>query len=90
MRRRKTIIPHGQKNIKMGQLDSKGSAFASKTTTLETIGLLLPFLTIPQTVRGRHVVLGVDNIAVVFGWYNKCIKGDKSASILIRALLLIS
>ena len=77
-------------SIRGGTLDNKGADFASKTTTLETVGLLLPFLCIPDILRGRHVVLGVDNVAVVFGWDNRSVKGDTSASILIRALHIIT
>jgi len=77
-------------NITGGQLDEKGASFASKTTTLEAVGLLLPFLLAPDVVRGRHVILGVDNVAVVFGWTNRAIKGDTSASVLIRALHIVT
>ncbi len=63
--------------------------FGSKSTTLEMVGLLLPFLTIPDMLGGRHVVLQVDNIAALFGWEDKQVKGDITASILIRALHLI-
>ena len=59
-------------------------------TTLETVGLLLPFLTVPQTVKGKNIILGVDNISVVFGWENRSAKGDMSASVLIRALHLVA
>ena len=70
--------------------DEKGAKFASKTTTLEMVGLLLPFLTVPHMVRGRHIVLGVDNTSVVFGWENKSSSGDLSASVLIRALHIVA
>ncbi len=70
--------------------DSKGSFFGAKSTTLEMIGLLLPFLTIPKCLAGRHITLQVDNIAVIFGWQNKQIAGDISASILVRGLYLIT
>ena len=63
--------------------DEKGANFSSKMTTLETVGLLLPFLTVPQTVKGKNIILGVDNISVVFGWENRSAKGDLSASVLI-------
>jgi hypothetical protein len=69
--------------------DGKGSHFGSKSTTLEMVGLLLPFLAIPDQLAGRHVVLQVDNIAAVFGWEDKQVKKDIAASILIRALHLL-
>ena len=70
--------------------DEKGSKYASKTTTLEVVGLLLPLLTIPEKVAGKNIVLGVDNIAAVFGWENRSVSGDRSASILIRALHIVA
>ena len=77
------------KNI-LTDLDEKGAAFKSKMTTLELVGLMLPFLTIPDAIRGRHVVLGVDNRSVVHAWQNKSAKGDMSASVLVRALLIVT
>ena len=70
--------------------DEKGAKFSSKMTTLEMVGLLLPFLSIPETVRGKNIILGVDNISVVFGWENRSVSGDRSASVLIRALHIVS
>jgi hypothetical protein len=66
--------------------DEKGARMASKMSTLEAVGLLLPLLTVPDKLAGQHVVLGVDNIGVVFGWMNGGCKGDAWASVLIRAL----
>ena len=77
-------------NITSGQLDEKGAAFASKMTTLELIGLFLPLLSAPHVVRGKHVRLGVDNVSVVYGWENRHVKGDLSASVLIRALHVLA
>ena len=70
--------------------DEKGCCYGDKSTTLETIGLLLPFLASPEEVAGRHVVLQVDNVAAIYGWESRQVKGDVSASILIRALHLVS
>jgi hypothetical protein len=48
---------------------SRGGIYMGvKSGTLEMVGLLLPFLTVPQLLRGRHVVLGVDNTSVVYAW----------------------
>lgn len=69
--------------------DGKGCYFGSKTATLEAVGLLLPFLTNPEQLLGRHVILRVDNKAVVYGWGSKGVRNDVAASILIRALYLI-
>ena len=70
--------------------DSKGARYGSKTSTLEMIGLILPFLLMPDCMKGRTVVLTTDNISCVFGWENKAVKGDISASILVRVLSMIS
>ena len=75
--------------IRSGQ-DEKGARFASKMTTLELVGLFLPLLTMPKKVRRKNLILGVDNVSVVFGWENKSVKGDKSASALIRALHILA
>jgi hypothetical protein len=71
-------------------VDEKGARLASKMTTLETLGLLLPLLSVPKLLAGQHVVLGVDNIGVVFGWQNGGCKGDRWASMLIRALHIVA
>ena len=70
--------------------DSTGTRFAAKSSTLETIGVLLPFLSNPSLMAGRHVVLHVDNMAVVYGWEKKYVKNDIEASILIQALHILS
>ncbi len=64
--------------------------FGSNTTFLEMIGLILPFLLIPETLRKKHVILRVDNIGCYYAWQNKYVKNDISASIITRALVLIS
>jgi hypothetical protein len=43
--------------------DQKGACFGHKTTTLELIGVLLPFLLIPEQLINQHVVVKVDNVA---------------------------
>ena len=70
--------------------DEKGADFSSKMTTLELVGLMLPFLTIPEVVRGRHVILGVDNVSVVHAWDNKNVTGDINALASVRALLVVT
>jgi hypothetical protein len=70
--------------------DEKGARLASKMTTLEAIGLLLPLLYVPGRLANQHVVLGVDNLGVVFGWQNGGCKGDRWASVLIRALHIVA
>jgi hypothetical protein len=70
--------------------DAKGHYYGSKTTTLEAIGVLLPFLSFPEKLRGATLVFHVDNIAVVYGWANGAVKFDESASIILRAVHLAS
>ena len=70
--------------------DSKGCAYGCKSATLEAVGLLLPFVTIPGRLRNKAVRLQVDNISLVYGWINKHLKNDDSASIFIRSIHLIA
>jgi hypothetical protein len=70
--------------------DLKGAYFGSKSATLEMIGVLLPFISSPQLIAGKHVVFHVDNMSIVYGWENGYVKNDTTASILLRALQIIS
>jgi hypothetical protein len=70
--------------------DEKGARLVSKMTTLEATRLLLPLLMVPGVIAGQHVVLGVDNLGVVNGWQNGGCKGDRWASVLIRALHIVA
>ena len=70
--------------------DSKGKSFGDKSTTLELIGLLLPFILIPKQLRRQHVVMKVDNMACIFGWESRHVVEDRSASILLRCIHVIS
>jgi hypothetical protein len=72
-----------------GQKSSLGAYFSSKSTKLETVGFLLPFLTQPKLLQGRHVRLEVDNMAVVFAWKKKYTVRDHETSLLIRVLHVI-
>jgi hypothetical protein len=67
---------------------NKECYFGSKIATPKAVGLL-PFLFYPRFLLGRHIVLRVDNKAVVYGWDSKGVGNDVTASILIRALYLI-
>jgi hypothetical protein len=70
--------------------DSSGKSLGCKTTTLELLGLVIPFLVCPEILAGKHVVLKVDNIGCYYGWKNRSVAGDKMASILVRALVFLS
>ena len=71
-------------------IDGKGVRMGDKSTTLEMIGLLLPWLSMPKKLKNQYVVFEVDNIACVHGWENRSLKGEIMASIIIRSILLIS
>ena len=47
-------------------------------TTLEAVGMLLPFFAFPDKIRGRKIHFMVDNIAVMFGWSSGLVKEDKT------------
>ncbi len=70
--------------------DTNGTRFGNKTTTLECIGMLLPFLTRPDLVTNRHIVLRVDNVACVYGFENGQVRGNETASVLIRSAKIIA
>jgi hypothetical protein len=53
------------------------------------VGLFIPFVSFPKILRGRHIVLGVDNISLVYAWSKKYCKNDPETSLLIRSLLVI-
>ena len=70
--------------------DPLGHRLGNKTTTLEFLGILLPFILIPEQLLNQVIEVKVDNMACYFGWLNRHVKGDVTASILIRSLHLIS
>ncbi len=64
--------------------DNQGIRFGNKTSTLEIIGILLPFILIPDKLKNKHVQIFTDNIACVFGMKDGYIKKNEYASIFIR------
>jgi hypothetical protein len=80
----------GDKPAMNDEVDEKGSHFGSKTAMLEAIGLLLPFLSIPEELAGRFVMFKVDNAALVFGWLHGGIKHDETAAMLIQAMIMVA
>ncbi len=68
------------------KLDNAGKHFGNKSTTLESIGLLLPFLSFPEEIAGRFIRFKVDNIAVVYGWENGHVKFDSYATEILKAV----
>ena len=70
--------------------DDKGARMGSKTTFLETVGMTVSWLTYPEEMAGKHIVMSTDNTGCFFGWENKHVKGDNLASVLIRVILVLS
>ena len=68
-----------------GMKDEKGCSFGCKSTTLESVGLLLPLIAFPNEVRGKQIVVNIDNIAVMWGWRNGYVRNDESASEILKA-----
>jgi hypothetical protein len=78
------------KGILQSKRDHEGKLYGQKTTTLEFLGILLPFVQIPNYVSGKYIVIKVDNTSCYYGWLNKQSAGDGTASVLIRTLHLLS
>ena len=66
--------------------DSRGRLWGSKSSALECIGLLIPFVTRPDLIRNKYVILYVDNISLIYAWEEKYCKNDEETSILVRCL----
>jgi hypothetical protein len=77
-------------NFIQAATDEKGVRYGDKTTTLEMIGLLMPFLTVPELLKNQHIVFKVDCFGTIYGMMNKAAKGDSTASVFIRAAHLIA
>jgi len=56
------------------------------TAVYEMVGLLLPILTLYKQLKHQHVVLYVDNQAIIWAWPKRRMKKDALASVLIRTL----
>jgi hypothetical protein len=69
--------------------DEKGALLGRKSATLECVGLLIPFLTDPESVKNSYVLLYVDNISLIYGWEKRYVKNDQHASLLVRCLHVI-
>jgi hypothetical protein len=78
------------KSFLLEKRDASDHAFGCKSSTLEAVGLILPFLCCPALLVGREVTLLTDNEALVFGWDKRRVPHDTSASIFIRAIHIIS
>ena len=70
--------------------DNKGTRLTAKSSTLEAIGVLLPFLAFPERLSGKHIILQVDNTAVIYGWKKRHISNDVEASVISRKIRILS
>ena len=68
------------------QKDCKGRWWGGKSSALECVGLLIPFLTKPKWLVNKFIVLYVDNISLIYAWEKRYCKNDDETSILIRCL----
>ena len=59
------------------------------STLLESIGLLIPFLTIPEKLENQYITLQLDNTAVYYGWRKKYLKNCELTSIIIQTIHII-
>ena len=69
--------------------DSWGCLWGSKSSALECIGLLIPFVTRPDLIRNKYVILYVDNISLLYAWEKKYCKNDEETLILVRCLQVL-
>ena len=76
-------------NLLLTAKDWRGTEFDRTSSTLEMVGLLLPFLGYPKKIRYRHLVLQVDNLAVVKSWERRLCRNDPETSCLVRALYIL-
>ena len=65
--------------------DEKGVFYGSKSTTLESVGLLLPMIAFPEKVAGRNLIFSINNIAVMHGWLSGYFRKDWTASEALKA-----
>ncbi len=78
------------KEFIMTKRDNHSTRFSNKTSTLEIIGILLPFVLILEELKNTHIQIFTDNVACVYGMKDGYIKKDEYASIFIRAITIIS
>ena len=72
-------------NFLTKEKDEKGVFYGSKSTTLESVGLLLPMIAFPEKEAGRNLVFSIDHIAVMHGWLSGYVRNDRTASEVLKA-----
>jgi hypothetical protein len=53
---------------------------------LESVSLILPFLSFPEKLIGNHIVIEIDNISVIHSWSKKYMKNDPETSLILRSV----
>ena len=76
-------------NLLNGDKNRNGIFFGSKSGTLEAVGLILPFISYPKELMGKHILLQVDNTSLIYGWEKHYCKKDPETSLLLRVLHVI-
>ena len=66
-------------NLLTSLKDEKGCFFGCKSTTLESIGVLVPLITFPDIVRNKQLEFKVDNAAVMWGWQTGYVRNYETA-----------
>ena len=66
--------------------NAKGHYYGNNTDTLEAIGILLPFLCIPQKIKKSTLIFYIDNINVVIAWHSKRLKLNNSLSTILLTI----
>ena len=74
----------------MSMKDEKGVEFGRKSTTLESIALLIPFVFFPEKIAGKYIEYNVDNIAVHYGWTNGGVKNDNAATEILKTVHILA
>ncbi len=63
--------------------------FLTHSSVFEGVGLLLPFVCIPQLLKERNILLLVDNEPFVSSWQRRYAKKSKFTSILVQTLHIL-
>ena len=77
-------------NLLTGLKDEKGCFFGCKSTTLESIGVLIPLITFPDIVSNKQLVFKIDNAAVMWGWQTGYVRNDETASEVLKCVQYLS
>ena len=77
-------------NLLTGLKDEKGCFFGCKSTTLESVGVLILLITFPYIVRNKQLVFKIDNAAVMGGWQTGYVRNNETASEILKCIRYLS